>query len=411
MPSADVMTPGIVLLNRSHFPDHLADAFRPGATSFAMNVVRSLRQHGLLLGLVLHRRNESIAAPVLEERLMHGLRTITLDYHAAMGAPRIRAALQQALSRLTGNRPRSIVFHHNDTLLPYQPAGLPSCVTRPDGAVDHLAAVDAGAQKVHLARERDDAAAPLGSIDSAVALQRSALQLDGVPQERAAEPPLVKSVCLPLLCPQVRTGRLQPALLRFLDADPAALVLVSDVARIDEFRSLDLIVGAAVELMQGGTSLRVIVTGGDAADASERRSLRQSIPAPLRHRFLITRRLDRSTTLALFRAIRGRGLFVCTSRYETLGASALEAALAGVCTLSPDVGCVEYSRFFPTEVRYHYSVPGLARKIEALRASGAPSDAHFTAHLGERISRQLFEQTFMARWRDMSRAIVACEET
>jgi glycosyltransferase involved in cell wall biosynthesis len=222
---------------------------------------------------------------------------------------------------------------------------------------------------------------------------------------------IIKAICPPILCADVPEGRLGPALDRFLTLDADELILISNVARIDYFKNLDLLVDAAIDLLCKGTPLRVLVTGGGAGDADKRHALRRSIPEAFRARILITEKLDQASMLALFERVRGRGMFVCTSRYETLGITPLEAALSGVCTLSPDLDCVEFSRYFPQEYRYPYSVLGLAGKVAEARAGGWFRNDRLCDHLSERISRRLFEETFMARWKEMSQVAVPCEGT
>ena len=86
-------------------------------------------------------------------------------------------------------------------------------------------------------------------------------------------------------------------------------------------------------------------------------ALLHGVPAEFQHRFQI---------MAFFKAARGKGIFVCPSRFETLGITPLEAALSGVTTLISDAREVEASQYYPARNRFRANIVDIADVAEGL---------------------------------------------
>lgn len=139
--------------------------------------------------------------------------------------------------------------------------------------------------------------------------------------------------------------------------------MLSNVARIDYFKNIDLLVKVAIKLLQRNIHIRVIITGGTNDDERERETLFNLVPEKVKHEFLITEKLSQYELYSLFKMVKRKAVFVFTSRYETLGITPLEATLIGVCTIVPKSSLVEASRFYPEKYKFYPSLKGLENKI------------------------------------------------
>lgn len=152
--------------------------------------------------------------------------------------------------------------------------------------------------------------------------------------------------------------------------------------------------------------LRILIAGDSPDDAVAREALRARVPREHRAEFMAVGKLSKTQLYALFSLARPNGIFVCSSRYETLGITPLEAALSGVCTLMPDTDKVEAGRFFPVAHRFLPSSDGLAEAIEFLYA-GSSGVQHLGKELRERIAAEVSEENFqrdtLSAWTHFSR--------
>lgn len=404
--------PGIVLLNRHYFPDHDCDGFTVGATSFALSVIECLRKHRLLLGAILYQRDDAIDTPVLEERVMNRVHVVVVRFNFSMPRAIVRGALTSAIGIL-GRRAEvpPVVYYQTDVLLAYHPERYACCVTHHGPFVEDFAArysVDeahdayGGRDKVkHLTQAQRNGIDALRSLRRVHVLQHSELQRDFLVRQ-GIDDRMISVVSPPILCNAVPETDLGEAMDAFLAKGDDALVLLSNVARVDYFKHQELLVRAAVALHRHGRPVRLLITGGAMGDEYRRQALRDLVPTDLKANVLVTERLDQGRMLALFKRLRCQAIFVCTSRYETLGITPLEAALSGVCTLAPDLDCVELSRHFPAAYRFGYSVAALVDRIAAICDAGAHRGEDLLVHLQKAISQRRFEDTFMAAWRSMS---------
>jgi len=412
--SLNWLAPGIVLLNRKYFPDREGDSYPVGATSFALNVIECLRRRRLLLGIVLYQRDESLVEPVLELLALDGRHAVVLRFHFGMPADRVRRALERAIAHFGAHLAAPpIVYHQTDTLLAYHPRNFPCCVTHHGPFVaDFIARYSeqeaheayGGREKVeHLLEVQRQGVQALRDLPQVHVLQHSVLQREvllrqGLSNDR------ISVMTPPILGRPLQDVELGARIEGFLQQADGELVLLSNVARVDYFKNLELLIEAACIALGRGHRLRVLITGGAAGDVARREVLLSKVPPPWRGRFLAIERLDQPVMFSLFNRLRGQAVFVCTSRYETLGITPLEAALSGVFTLAPALDWVEFTRFMPAECRYVYGANTLADHLESLVSSRLHTSAHWNAALRDTLSRPRFEDTFMASWAAASAA-------
>ncbi|MEU1799505.1 glycosyltransferase [Streptomyces sp. NPDC019937] len=137
-------------------------------------------------------------------------------------------------------------------------------------------------------------------------------------------------------------GPIPRQLCSFLES--AGLVLFTAVARLDVFRDVDLLLQAGVRLMDSGVPVKLLIVGGGEFDDISRKELGGRVSVRYAESFMITERVAKSELYSLFLSLRRQAIFACTSRYETLGITPLEAALSGVVTVIPDSPFVEAAR-------------------------------------------------------------------
>ncbi|GAA4232449.1 hypothetical protein GCM10022254_32340 [Actinomadura meridiana] len=113
----------------------------------------------------------------------------------------------------------------------------------------------------------------------------------------------------------------------------------------------------------------VIVIGG-STDDPDRQRLRSSLPAELAKSYLFLEKLPRQLLVnGLFPYLVSNTtatIFVCSSRYDLVPYTVLEAARSGLCTIVPSGGLVGASEYLPTEYQFRPTPSGLASRISAL---------------------------------------------
>jgi len=97
-----------------------------------------------------------------------------------------------------------------------------------------------------------------------------------------------------------------------------------------------------------------------------------------------------------FRKIKDQGIFICTSRYETLGITPLEAILAGVPTLVPDSSRVEASCYLHDHCKYKSDPDSLLNKIVEFNQPQPEALLNFTHYaLKRKIGLKAFELSLL----------------
>lgn len=116
------------------------------------------------------------------------------------------------------------------------------------------------------------------------------------------------------------------------------------VGMFSAFKNVELLISGCVQARKRGVPLRILVAGDSPDDGVAQKALRARVPREHRAEFLAVGKLSKAHLYALFSLARPNGI-VCSSRYETLGITPLEAALSGVCTLMPDTAEISEENF------------------------------------------------------------------
>lgn len=158
-------------------------------------------------------------------------------------------------------------------------------------------------------------------------------------------------------------GSLHPDISHFLKTNKDEILLFTAVARLDYFKNIELLINTSINLLEKGIPTKTLILG-DAENYTPRRDILYSmIPQEYRKYFLISHKIPHAKLFSIFNVIKKRAIFVCTSRYETLGITPLEAALNGIYTIVPDLSSVEASTYFSSEDKFKYDITSLTKKI------------------------------------------------
>lgn len=413
------LAPGIVVLNRKYFPRDALTAAQVGASAFTFSVLRILLESNVLTGVVLYSRDESLTEAHCEvEPHWNGVPVVTVMFNFRMRQSTVALALSRAFRRTLSHKRRHlspIVYYQTDTLLQFHPEGYQFCVTHHGPFVSHftqefspeLAKLAFGGdsgkvdildqqQRSGVDRLLDDG---LGTVLAHSGLQQRVLQEEGLPASR------FKSLRPPIGVPPVEDPSLLDQEMRDFIAG-ADILLFTAVARLDYFKNVDLLVQTGIELLNRGAPARVLVVGDPEGDETRRQALLETVPQQHRQHFLILPRLPKDQLYALFAATRENGIFLCPSRYETLGITPLEAAASGVTTLMTETSNVEALAYLP-QVCHVPAVPSkIASRVERVYLEGIENWAEMIRdHVRPRTSLDGFGADLLQAWADMSRQL------
>ncbi|MFB1047274.1 glycosyltransferase [Streptomyces chrestomyceticus] len=407
---------GILVVNERYFPENELDAAHVGATSFSRFALRCLRNAGLSAGVILYKREEELTEPRVALAHRSGFRCATLLFHFDMDAAAVSRAVAEAAALLCsehGFSGQAMLYYQTDALLGFHPQELACCVTHHGpfvhdfvgmfSARETARAFGDAAKALHLFKHQELGVNRVRSNGRMFVLQHSQLQREylvsrGVDERRirAVRPPIAPSTAPEPL----RDDRLGSFV------EEAELLVFTAVARLDYFKNVELLISGCVQARKRGVPLRILVAGDSPDDAAAREALRARVPREHGAEFLAVGKLSKTQLYALFNLARPNGIFVCSSRYETLGITPLEAALSGVCTLMPDTDKVEARRFFPVAHRFLPSSDGLADAIEFMHAE--PSGVRqlgkeLRKSIAAEISEENFARDTLSAWTHFSR--------
>lgn len=344
-------------------------------------------------GVILYRRDEGVSVPSLSVRSALDLPAVEFRFNFHMPNSTLCAAFARAVrlaAGLTGaglkerNLPREVVYHQTNTLLDIHPHSLPFLVThhspfaaeicRIFGQPFAVEAFQGGPTKLsHLIAKQARGLASLRRASCGAALDLSTVQervllKSGVPRIKIfrASPPSVSTI--------YKENKEVPQFDRdsIGNKDPARprhrnLHVICATSRIDSFKNIVRLVDAADRLISAGTPINLSLFVGTVEEQATRQVLFNFMSERLRANSIISARLPHSRLLELFAQNQSHGVFVCSSVYETLGITPLEAILSGLTTLVPDepdrIGVTEY---VTQEHRYTPTVDGLTEALQSL---------------------------------------------
>ncbi|KAF5006302.1 hypothetical protein FDECE_7313 [Fusarium decemcellulare] len=411
---------GIVVLNRKYFPAAERSAAQVGSSSFTFSVLRVLFEANILTGIVLYFRDEaSTTAYYHAEGDWNGIPVVTIHFHFRMSYLAIATALKGAFNLSSNHRSHTsvpIVYYQTDTLLPYHPPGSRFCVTHHGPLVSHFVgqfsfeaaqlAFGGDPEKVAvLYRQQRKGIHRLlldkrGTVLAHSKLQQQILEHEGLESSR------FQMLRPPVGIPRCRQRvTLSQQLKEFVES--SQILLFTAVARLDYFKNVDLLVETCLVLMGRGRPARLLVLGDPEDDPARRRALLASVPSHKRNNFLILPRLPKDHLYALFALVRFKGIFVCPSRYETLGITPLEAAAGGVTTFITETPNVEALSFIPRRYHVGSDAESIASSIEnAYRDGIQKSSIAIASYVRQRTSLGGFRKDLLRAWAEMSQSYV-----
>ena len=399
------MLPTIIVLNRNFAPASAAGPFKYGVVSYALNAADALKHEGLLAGFVLYRRDERLHMPQVQPTHLLGHPAIELGFHFRMSNDAVRKALETAFTALGGG----LIYYQTNVLLPFHPRGQPFVVTHHAPFADHVVEVmgtplaqeafGAGRDKLEHLRLSQRRGINYMARHGGAALEISSIQANYL-QQHGIERMRIGKIYPPLELNSSRIADSETStrLRRFISEADRQLILCTACARLDAFKNVELLVQTAVNLMESGVALRVLVIGGTPKD--ERRwHLRGLVRERLKDCFCFVPKIPRDELAFLLDALVGRGVFVCPSRYETCGLTPLEAAARGLCTLVVDTpDQVEAARLVPPNHRFAPTVEALGAAVRRLEAAPQSLICERVLDARAKVSSMTFPEQFIAAW-------------
>lgn len=402
-------------MNRRYFPLVEYSPAQVGASSFSLSVMRVLQQAGVLRGIVLYSRDEAFTTPCCERwKDWNGVPTVIIRFHFQMDESIVASSLSEAFDMVcSGVRLRPpMVYYQTDTLLQYHPKGFKFCITHHGPIVSHFIdqfsldlahlAFGGTSEKVRILdqQQRKGIRRLLkdqnGTVIAHSKLQQRILEGEGLPLSR------IKALRPPIGIPTCRGQIVLPQNIRDFVAD-SELLLFTAVARLDFFKNVDLVIRCYLVLLSRGAPVRMLIVGDAENDNIRRGRLLASVPPDKRRGVLILPRLSKDCLYALFATVRRNGIFLCPSRYETLGITPLEAAASGVMTLVTETPNVEALEYIPPNGRTRQDPESIASSIEQILRDGIPARAEFSqAYVRQRTSLEGFSQDLLKAWAEMS---------
>ncbi|GAB1195794.1 hypothetical protein APSETT444_005059 [Aspergillus pseudonomiae] len=385
---SELLLPAIIVLNKRYYPNKHGSAATVGTEALSMSVVQAFKSMKVFCGIILYQRDETIDEPSITIQVINFNPCAILAFNFNMSTPSVEKAMALAASTLmenSGLEGTPMLYHQTDTLLEYHPCDLPFCVTHHAPFHRHFSEVfseelaahaygDAGKAE-HLARKQEIGLKLLkrrggGHVLQISRLQRKLLLSYGVNAAKIRE-----------ICPSIQLSNpsyhVESEIAEMFNTD--RITLFTAVARVDYFKNVDLLVDAAVALWSQNVAVRLFIAGGASMDSVELHELSKKVPRQFAQYATFRSKLSRTSLHALLRLAKDRGVFICTSRYETLGVTPLGAALSGVTTLIADSGHVEASS------------RNLASLGEVLRC-----------HVEAQVSDQRFQMDLYNAWAEFS---------
>lgn len=385
-------------------PEGPNQAYPYGVVQHALQTAVALTARGARVGFLLYERCEDASAPTVRRRMVLGkYRAATLGFHFRMGTA-LTGALRSAVNMVTeGWETSPLLYLQTSVLLPFVPEEHAVLLTHHGPFVaDVRRAI--GTDGTHRAFDWDHAKADALEILQAEAtealcarhevhcgeisvLQQAFLRRAGVPSSRLHRlpPPVGGARADTKVAPELHAAVAEPT---------DGLTAVTAVARLDHFKNVEMFVRGCVEALRSGDLTRAVVVGGPPSDP-ERDRLQKLVPRNLRPAFSFLPRQPREAVTGwLFPTLAPRGVFACTSRFDLVPYTALEAARTGLATLVPDTGAVGAAEYLPKSSQFGADEVALAGAFSRLAAGPPPFETFWPT--AQRIAAATTDEAFAA---------------
>ncbi|MDC9596369.1 glycosyltransferase [Xenorhabdus anantnagensis] len=403
-----------IVINEKYISNHYTDGFKVGATSFTLKMVNYFIKQQVFAGFILYKRDESLLAPKIEQLEINEIKYIKIFFNFSMNSEDIREALAKGLSFLSINNNQKyniFAYYQTDTLLSYHPSNIPCAVTHHGPFVEDFQrnysqegayqAFENKDKAIHLYKQQSIGIITL--IDKGYfVIQHSKLQGDylvskGVHREK------IKQVNPPMFsCENHECSSLNSNISNFLNTNKDEILLFTAVARLDYFKNIELLINSSISLLEKGIPTKILILGDEEKHDHRRDILNFMIPVEYRKYFLISHKLSHTELFIIFNEIKKKAIFVCTSRYETLGITPLEAALNGIYTIVPNLSSVEASAYFSSEDKFNYDIASLTKKIISICDKNLFISDTQQQKLRTLLSKDIFEESVNKIYNEIS---------
>ncbi|EKY3920622.1 glycosyltransferase family 4 protein [Enterobacter hormaechei] len=371
----------IIVLNKKYMQKDKNEGFLVGATSFSLHMKNFIKRNNGYVGSLYYEREDDISEPILYKEGNDDDFSLCIKFNYSMPTDMLTEILRNAFSifaeRLEKPYDKFIVYYQTDTLLSFHPIEIPYCVTHHgpfiEDFVHHYSYKEAsyafgGNDKVnHLFKQQNKGISVLKNGNGFAILhssiQKNYLSNKGISQEKCLK--ITPPVNLPThtISDDINIQTIHDFMGKITADD---IILLTAVARLDYFKNIEMFLKASVKLAETNQRIKILIIG-DNQDYEERREkMHNMIPLAIKDRFIIYPKLSPTKLNSVFTALKKKGIFVCTSRYETLGITPLEAALSGIYTLMPALDSVEASLYFKDEDRFYYDTTELVVKLKSI---------------------------------------------
>ncbi|MDC9593671.1 glycosyltransferase [Xenorhabdus sp. IM139775] len=403
-----------IVINEKYISDHDTNGFKVGATSFALKMAEYFIQQQVFAGFILYKRDKSLLSPQIEQLKTDGIKYIKMRFNFSMKSEDIKEALAKSLSSLSINNNQThniFAYYQTDTLLSYHPSNFLCGVTHHGPFVEDFQrnysqeeayqAFENKDKALHLYKQQSIGINTLIGRDYFV-IQHSKLQGDylvskGVHREK------IKQVNPPMFSYENYACSLLNSNMRhFLKTNKDEILLFTAVARLDYFKNIELLINSAIRLLEKGVPIKILILGDEEKYAIRRERLHAMIPMEYRKYFLISHKRPHAELFSIFNAVNKKAVFVCTSRYETLGITPLEAALNGIYTIVPNLSSVETSSYFSSEDKFEYSIISLTQKIISIYDGNLFTSDIQQKNLSSLLSKVIFEKSVEKIYKEIS---------
>ncbi|MFH8838074.1 glycosyltransferase [Streptomyces sp. NPDC017868] len=399
----------VLILNHRFLPQGRHAPYLYGVVQHAVRAADILHLNGGRVAFVLYRRRDGLRRPRVRPLHVFGrYPAVSLEFHYGMTDAELTDAFRTAIRAAGGEEgePSPVVYYQTSAVLPYAPPEFDSLITHHSPFVTHVAeaigwpaaqqAFDWDHAKArHLQHVQQRGLDVVRRRERLLCAEISPLQVrrlraEGVPAGR------VTALAQPL---DGAVGRARlPEELAGLPLS-SGLLAVTAVSRLDHFKNVELFVAGCRLAIENGDLARAVVIGGFPEDA-ERERLRASIPRELRERFVFTPRTGRDALVGrFFPSLAGKAVFVCSSRFDLVPYTALEAARSGLCTVVADVGSVGVQEMLPEQYRFQATPAGLADCLK--RLAHDPSGIRDFSGTSAEIRHATSDGAFLSGFREL----------
>ncbi|WP_147395108.1 glycosyltransferase [Azospirillum cavernae] len=349
-----------ILVNDRFLPISAAVPFPYGVTQHVIGCKNAIRLMGHSVALIRYRRDEDALTPNITEANWDDSIGYRFCFNYSMSRKLVIDRMAEAIRLLQAAYPFEdliYIYTQTPTLSMFIPDGIPIIVTNHGPFVcDVELRIGADAARKafnwehekfdHLKQVQSEGLEWIRRNHRSYCAEISPLQLayvrgSGFEKNRIGRlpPPLERNTIIP----RSELNHLQSQILdRCKTKKKIALTVVS---RLDYFKRVELFVDGACEALRDKVIDFAIIIGGEDVDC-ERHTLKTRVPNEMRESvYFVPRQANNWINNNLYVSLLCNSVFVCTSRFDLVPYTILEAARAGILVLacnSKNVGAVEW---------------------------------------------------------------------